>query len=942
MAHLKNLAKIVRGIPMNILPLELSSLSSIFRIPLTPDAFSGSIEALARLHAFALVALHRSKTGWFEQAFLDESSFLKGYASPEATTERQRTQAFLDQVRSTPGLAYEPIIDPSGRVMLATHDKSVDMFPFALVLSGVPFWFLSCRQGTLIYTDVSGNLSQIDPATAGFEDAIEALLERGWYRVVLKVLESTSDARRKPLENKVYSAHCFLACEYYKARRYQEAVWEFEKAMRIKANMPQLFYNLALSYAKLNACRTGIQILNQLNRIKPGQFKTYELLGDLYFQQGEWDRAQALYGRAMDLSENKAPLTAKMKRLEDKVQRPRPPADGKKEDDREDKFSILHCLQDLTLEAELGKFTPVFGREKDIQQALEILACQSKKNVLILGEPGVGKTALVQELAYRMAAGKVSPRLQERRLFRVNMGALLAGAKFRGQFEERLMHLLREARKLSGILFFDDIHQIVTGGGGKAGGMEASHFIKPALLNDEIQIIGATSFEDFRNTVEKDTSFLRCFQIVRLEEPDSETLMKILRAYRSSLESYHHVIINEESLETTLMWVKVLLRDRALPDKALDLLDRAAARISIQEKTAIVSSEAVLETISEISGVPLNRISVSEKIHFRNVENFLSQRVIGQQGAISTVSRVLCTSKLRMNLNPARPKGIFLFVGPTGVGKTELAKAMAQFLFGHEDKVIRIDMSEYMERYSASRLIGTSPGYVGYYDQNQLVDKIRSNPYSLILLDEIEKADAQLLNIFLQVFDAGRLTDGKGKIAYFDNTTIVMTSNIGTHLFAQNKLGYGAEAGEGRVTRSDLMKEVKRFFQPEFLNRIDEIVFFKPLEVDDVRQIAENKLTSIFEKMKQQDKEFTVREDAMLELCRIGYDYEYGARNLERVLRRHLLDRLAELALMEDWPSVKTIVAEWQHDDVVLKTQGAPHAPEVVDSSLEEQGYLEQ
>ena len=588
-------------------------------------------------------------------------------------------------------------------------------------------------------------------------------------------------------------------------------------------------------------------------------------------------------------------------------------------------------------------FQPVIGREKELLQIEEILACQSKKNVLIIGDPGVGKTALIYELAYRIVSGEVSPRLRNKKIIRLNMGSLLAGAKFRGQFEERLIQLIKEIKRLNCILFVDDIHQIVSGGSGKTSSAEASHFLKPSLTNDDIQIIGATNFEEFRISVEKDTSFLRCFQTIKLEEPDDDTLMKILQAYRSQLENYHKVLIQEESLETVMMWVRVLLRDRALPDKALDLLDRSAARVSIQEKTNVVTSENVLETISDISNVPLNRMSVSEIAHFKNMASFLSRRVVGQAEAVQTVANVLCTSKLHLNLNPARPKGIFLFVGPTGVGKTELARAIAEFLFGDEEKIIRIDMSEYMERYSASRLMGTSPGYVGYYDQNQLVDKIRTNPYSLILLDEIEKADSQLLNIFLQVFDAGRLTDGKGKIAYFDNATIVMTSNIGTHLFAQNKLGYGgSDLAEGHVTRSDLMKEVKRFFQPEFLNRIDEIVFFNPLTLDHVQEIANMKLQSIFDQLRHQNKELVIEEKAMRELCKIGYDYEYGARNLERVLRRRLLDKLAQMALREEWAKVRSVIASWEHEEIALKTAKAPGLQEILDATVEEQDYLEE
>jgi len=767
----------------------------------------------------------------------------------------------------------------------------------------------------------------------------EAFLRVGAYRQAIATFEKIArlgqgGPQGPQSTGALYASHCYLGLECYRKGKFHQAIVEFEKAMALRADMPQLHYNLALAYARLNNAAKATQILLKLVETHPDVDRGFELLGDLFLMKTDKATARKMYDKAlMNNPYNKAVERKRRGLVEEVAPIPAPAAAAaaSAEKKAEEEPRAHDLLLDLTQMAADGKLRSIIGRDDKLAEMVEILCCEARSNPILIGEPGVGKSAIVEELALRLARGQVPPRLKGKKLYLMSVATLLAGAKFRGQFEERILGLIKELKSERCLLFIDDIHTIVNSGLSKGGTLDTSNLLKPALIRGEIQVIGATNFDEYRNNIEKDPSLVRCFQMVNVDEPGPEEMVGILQSHLRRLGVHHGVRYEEMDLAGIARLVSICLRELRLPDAAVTVIDRAAARAALRAGEAadtdpVVRRDDVVAVVAEMSGVPVTKLSAAETERFVRAEDILAERVVGQDEALAAVSRVLRTTRLDLDLSSRRPKGVFLFVGPTGVGKTELARAMAEFLFGDEEKMIRIDMSEYMDKIASSRLIGTAPGYVGYNDQNQLTDQVRKQPYCLVLLDEIEKADGQMLNLFLQVFDAGRLTDGKGRTVHFNNTTMVMTSNIGTQLYGQSRAGYAADGSRARaVSRGELMKEVKRYFPPEFLNRIDEVVFFRPLDTTDLARIARLQLTGLVARLAKQGIEFTVEDEVYEILVREGVSAEYGARNLARVIRRRVLDPLAVVALNAPWERVRRAVVaarDGARIEVTLSLQG--------------------
>ncbi len=585
--------------------------------------------------------------------------------------------------------------------------------------------------------------------------------------------------------------------------------------------------------------------------------------------------------------------------------------------------------RDLTDLARQGLLDPVIGREREIRRAIQILSRRSKNNPVLIGEPGVGKTAVAEALAQRICDGKVPEDLQEKRLVSLDLTAMLAGTKYRGDFEERVKAVLREVERVGNvILFIDELHTIV-GAGPAEGAIDAANILKPALGRDALQVIGATTLEEYRRHIEKDAALERRFQPVRVSEPTQEETLSILRGVRERLERHHRLTFSDEALDAAVRLSVRYIGDRFLPDKAIDLLDEAASRVRMQALSAPsplrrpVTAEDVAQVVSQWTGVPAASITRDEGQRLLHMEDALRRRVMGQPDAVRAVSAAVRRSRVGLG-DPNRPIGSFLFLGPTGVGKTELCRALAEALFGDEKALIRMDMSEYMERHAVSRLIGSPPGYVGHEEGGQLTEAVRRKPYSVVLFDEIEKAHEDVFNLLLQVMDDGCLTDSLGRRVNFKNTVVVMTSNIGAKAITDSRmpLGFSSAAGGGsrtdREIRELVLADLRRKFRPEFLNRVDETIVFHRLEQPELRAIAQKLLTAVSRRMERSGVHLTVEEAALDTLVREGYDPRYGARPLRRAIQSAIEDPAAELLLSGRLAPGDTALAQSREGKIVL------------------------
>jgi len=613
--------------------------------------------------------------------------------------------------------------------------------------------------------------------------------------------------------------------------------------------------------------------------------------------------------------------------------------------------------RDLTLAAKNGELDPVIGREEEVERIVQILIRRTKNNPVLIGEPGVGKSAIVEGLAERIAEGRIPELLENKRVFSLDLAGMLAGAKYRGDFEERFKDALAElAEDKNVILFIDELHTIV-GAGASEGSLDAANMLKPMLARSEIQVIGATTLDEYRKYIEKDAALERRFQPVTVGEPSLEETLLILKGLRDKYEAHHKVRITDEALKAAVELSDRYISDRFLPDKAVDLMDEAASRVRIrmfqkgtdvrelekradmlkaekeqavetqdferaaklrdEEKEVLreiedirnrkekergtadaeVTEEDIAEVVSAWTQVPVKKLTEDESQRLLDLENILHKRVIGQHEAISAVSKAIRRARAGLK-DPSRPIGSFIFLGPTGVGKTELTKALAEAMFGSEDAMIRLDMSEYMERHTVSKLIGSPPGYVGFDEGGQLTEKVRRKPYSVVLFDEIEKAHPDVFNALLQILEDGRLTDSKGRTVNFKNTIIIMTSNVGAHSIEKKaRIGFGAAdtpASQHEDMREQILTELKKQFRPEFINRVDDLIVFHKLAEEDILAVSRLMLDDIAKRLTERNIHLSYTEAAAEVLAKKGYDAEYGARPLRRLLQQEVEDKLSE------------------------------------------------
>ncbi len=774
---------------------------------------------------------------------------------------------------------------PKGNVVLALPSKFINLQPFLTSIGNRIYYLCSIKAGRIFYCnkEVKRECRRKDEKQGISQFLMKNFLIQGTEKII-------GENEVKTLKE---------ALNLYNINRIEEAASVFEIVRGKYGDFPALLYILGKIYRRMESKGDLERISRRMIELYPSLDRSFEVFSWYLEAVNSKPQLKATINRGLSLNPKNKNLKEKLKELDK----------GIKEGEE-----FLYLMNGIEYER-------IIGREREIEEIIEVLNCKYKNNVLIVGEDGVGKTALVEELVRRIDNEEIPEPFVHRKIYKLNFAKSIAGTKFRGQFEERVLELIKKVRETNGILFLDDLHFLLSPSFTKGAGLDIAGVLLPEMERGRLQIITTTSFAQIMELKENSPSFIRRFHTIRLEEIGDPLMRDILEKKKEVIEEHHGVIIPQRFLSNIMELSHLYLPEKKLPEMAIDIMDRASAKASIDflrgwREIPEVTLSDLQEIVAEMSGLPEEEIKTSSRDTVLHLKEKLKGEIVGQDEAIEKISRVIRTAKLGMDIDSRRPDGVFLFIGPTGVGKTETARALARTLFGNEKRLIRIDMSQLMEKHSYSELVGAPPGYVGYYDQNQLTDRIISQPTSIVLLDEVEKAHSMVLNVFLQVFDAGRLTDGRGRTVYFNHSTIIMTSNLGTKLYSSSKIGFQWN----KVEKSEIMQEIKNYFSPEFLNRLDEIVFFRPLGLEDVKKIIELQLREVRRRLKLEGKRLILSEKAKEKIAMSGYSMEYGARRLARTIREMVLDKLGEIKLSDEWGRIKTIYIDVKNDEIFIRT----------------------
>jgi ATP-dependent Clp protease ATP-binding subunit ClpC len=803
----------------------------------------------------------------------------------------------------------------NNELIYSNASVSFSISPFAINRDNKNLFLSQVRDGQLIYTDIVHNNEK------------ETVIKNSKYdfKIYEFLFSNFSFEHAKAFKGKLKNdRHVLLekaelienACYYHKERLFMDSYNLLKDLPFESLGLPLIYLLQIKNLVNINRQFEVKKLLQKLISLYPYYADGYEIMGDIHLKEEDFEMALNFYEKALKITQNKR-VADKLKKVRDIIEKNREKTSKQKSENFYDiTEGVFHSEEKL------------LKRENELRQMVEILLSTSRRNVILVGESGVGKTALIRRLAMEILDGDVPGTLRNLRLKEINFVSLLTGSKYRGQFEEKVLKLFNDFKSQQAILVLEDVHLMISTGAPRGTSLDLVNILKQFLREKSIQVIATTNYEEYKNTIEKDNTLMGFFQKINVNEMSIEGTRKILRNLAEDIFSKEKIIVSEEIIDHILESAKRDVREKKCPDSAVMIFERAVSKVKYKthmdelNKCKVEVAE-VSEVLADMLNLPESNLPISLKHRLLHLNDNLLKEIVGQNEAIARMTAAIITAKLGYDTKKNRPDGVFLFIGPTGVGKTESALALSRALYGSRDYLIRIDMSEYMEKFTYSRFVGAAPGYVGYMDTNQLTDKVRQNPFSIILLDEIEKADSQLLNIFLQVFDAGRLTDARGNVVDFSHATIIMTSNIGTALFSKTQMGYQSDLKGSHVSHAALLKALKKYFSPEFLNRLDEILIFNHLKTEDIKKIINIQFKTTREELEKQDKELVIPDEVIDYIIREGYSREYGARHISRSLRKHILEKVAHLSLEKEWDYARQVSCslDKEEDDVVVQLE---------------------